>query len=126
MRVGHALVLASGKAAGAGTVDTACGEAEFDFEVQAKVKKNQLSGQLKYSVPGGNIKLKSTSIATFDVNGNTATFDGTCTVNGKSCKFSVYIEDNADPGAGADVFRISIDGGDFQGGTIQSGNIKIK
>ena len=126
MRVArHALVLASGKARGAGTVDTACGEAEFDFEVQAKVKKNQLSGQLEYSVPD-NIKLKSTTIASFDVNGNTATFDGTCTVNGKSCKFSVYIEDNADPGAGADVFRISIDGGDFQGGTIQSGNIKIK
>jgi hypothetical protein len=119
-------VLVSGKASGTGTVDTACGVAEFDFQVQAKVKKNQLSGQLKYSVPGGNINLKSTSITSFDVTGNTATFEGTCTVNGKSCKFSVYIEDNANPGAGSDVFRISINGGDFQGGTIQSGNIKIK
>jgi hypothetical protein len=115
---------APGKATGGGTV-RACGVAHFAFKIQRKVRRGTLSGNLNYSDPGANIRLKATSFTSFGGTSNTATFEGACTVNGESCKFSVYIEDNGEPGTN-DVFRISINGGPFQGGTLLSGNIKIK
>jgi hypothetical protein len=88
------------------------------------VKTGKLSGKLTYSDPSAGMKLKSTSYTSFEGAGNSATIRGACKLNGSSCSFEVYIEDNGDPGT-MDVFRISIDGNPFLGGTLLSGNIKI-
>jgi hypothetical protein len=115
------------EASGFGTV-TACGTAQFDFEIRHQVKKGQvqpgLRGALTYTDPGSSFKkLKSTKYTSFAVSGNTATFSGDCKLkNGDPCTFDVYIEDN---GTSGDVFEISINGGPFMGGVIQSGKIKI-
>ena len=123
MRSAPAQPAVPGKASGAGTVQ-ACGVAEFEFDIQRKVKTGKLSGKLKYSDPSAGMKLKSTSYTSFEGAGNSATIRGACKLNGASCSFEVYIEDNGDPGT-SDVFRISIDGNPFLGGTLLSGNIKI-
>jgi hypothetical protein len=89
-----------------------------------------LRGALTYTDPGSSFKkLKSTKYTSFAMSGNTATFSGECKLkNGDSCTFDVYIEDNGPStanGGTSDVFRISVNGGSFMGGIIQSGNVKI-
>jgi hypothetical protein len=124
MRINAAAPTAApGKASGGGTVK-ACGVAEFAFKIHRKVRRAQLSGNLTYSDPKAEIKLKAILFTSFSGSAHTATFSGACTLNRESCTFSVYIEDNG-PGT-TDVFLISINGGPFQGGTLRSGNIKIR
>jgi len=55
---------------------------------------------------------------------NAATFDGTCTVNGAPCTFTVNVTDNGEPGT-TDTFTISVSGGPTEGGILRSGNILI-
>lgn len=71
--------------------------------------------------------MHSVSIDMLSVLSNTATFSGTCTKNGAPCTFSVTVEDNGEPGAGADRFRIAVSGEPVEGGTapIARGNIQI-
>jgi hypothetical protein len=72
--------------------------------------------------------------------GGTATIVGDCTVPGSECppgdlSALVYVEDNADSGAGTDMFRISfctgIAGpsptgcGAAEGGTLRTGNVQV-
>jgi hypothetical protein len=80
-----------------------------------------VTGSLTYVDHGAGIKLKATSFSSLNIAGNTATFTGAC---GTGCTFSVYVEDNGEPGTN-DVFRISINGGAFQGGQLRSGNIQL-
>jgi outer membrane biosynthesis protein TonB len=115
-------------ATGRGTV-MACGIATFEFDIRHKTQNGQvkpgLRGHLVYSDGADGLKkLRSTKYTSFVVTGNTATFGGECELKGgEPCTFEVYIEDN--PSGTPDVFQISINGGPFMGGPLQSGKIKI-
>ena len=65
------------------------------------------------------------SMSDFCVNGNTATFSGTCTKNGNPCTFTVTVQDNGEPGKNVDTFTISVSGEPTEGGTITNGNIQV-
>jgi hypothetical protein len=107
----------------------ACGIASFDFDIRHKTKNGQvkaeLRGHLVYSDSADGLKkLRSISYTSFLVTGNTATFSGACELKGGDrCTFDVYIEDN--PSGTPDVFQISINGGPFMGGPLESGKINI-
>jgi hypothetical protein len=110
---------------GTGTVNTAFGIATFGFNVQRKTGGGAITGSLTYTNPGESLKLKSTSITSFVVNGTSADFSGTCKLNNvTNCTFTVHVEDNSQDGS-TDVFLISINGGAAEGGTLRTGNIQI-
>ena len=64
------------------------------------------------------------TITSLTIAANTATFDGTCTVNGAPCTFRVNVSDNGEPGTN-DTFTIAVSGGPPEGGILRSGNILI-
>src|SRR2546428_12684284 len=78
-----------------------------------------LSGQLQYSNHPSGAKVRSATYTSPMIVGHTATFDGTCTVNGAPCSFTVNVIDNGEPGA-TDRFTISVSGGPTEGGVLRS------
>jgi len=71
-------------------------------------------------------QVQSVTYTSLMIAGNTATFDGTCTLNGAPCTFRVESMDNGEPGT-TDTFTISYPPpAPTDGGTLQSGNILIR
>jgi hypothetical protein len=109
---------------GGGTIDVAGGIGSFSFIVQRQASTGQLSGQLQYFNHASGAQVRSDTITSLMITGNTATFNGICTVNGAPCTFTVNVTDNGEPGT-TDTFTISVDAGPTEGGTLRSGNILI-
>ncbi len=81
------------------------------------------TGHLVYIDHGaGDLTLQSTSIISFSP-GCTSTMTGTA--NGGSLSFQVTLEDNAEPGAGSDMFSIEVPELAYsRSGTLEGGNIE--
>ena len=109
---------------GGGTINVAGGIGSFSFIVQRQASTGQLSGHLQYFNHASGAQVQSDTITSLTINGNTATFNGICTVNGIPCTFTVNVTDNGEPGT-TDTFTISVDAGPTEGGTLRSGNILI-
>ena len=109
---------------GGGTINVAGGIGSFSFIVQRQASTGQLSGHLQYFNHASGAQVRSDTITSLMIVGNTATFNGICTVNGIPCTFTVNVTDNGEPGT-TDTFTISVDGGPTEGGTLRSGNILI-
>ena len=109
---------------GGGTINVVGGIGTFSFIVQRQASTGQLGGQLQYFNHASGAQVRSETITSLMIVGNTATFGGTCTVNGAPCTFTVNVTDNGEPGT-TDTFTISVDGGPTEGGTLRSGNILI-
>src|SRR5437867_952450 len=109
---------------GGGTINVAGGIGSFSFIVQRQASTGQLSGHLQYFNHASGAQVQSDTITSLTINGNTATFNGICTVNGIPCTFTVNVTDNGEPGTN-DTFTISVDAGPTEGGTLRSGNILI-
>jgi hypothetical protein len=108
---------------GGGTIDVIAGIGTFSFIIQ-RASTGELSGQLQYINHASGAQVQSVAYTSLVVVGNTATFGGTCTVNGTACTFTVNVTDNGEPGT-TDTFTISVSGGPTEGGTLRSGNILI-
>ena len=54
-----------------------------------------------------------------------ATFTGNATVNGVATTYRITVDDNADPGAGADMFTITTGSGYTATGVLTQGNIQV-
>jgi len=105
------------------------GIASFGLDVKRDLPDGAPSGQFNYYNHTRNLTVKSTSITSLNVSGKTATVNGTCTKNNNvPCTFTVTVEDNAEPGKGADRFTIAVSGEPVEGGPdpIKSGNVQIK
>jgi len=109
---------------GGGTINVVGGIGSFSFIVQRAASTGALSGRLQYFNHASGAQVQSQSISSLMIIGNTATFGGTCTVNGTSCTFTVNVTDNGEPGT-TDTFAISVSGGPTEGGTLRGGNILI-
>ena len=103
----------------------------FGFNVQM-VSTEQYKGELQYVDHDFGYVVHSTSIdsLTISVDGTTASFTGSCRVNGvKGYSFTVNVEDNGEPGVGVDRFQISINGPGLNYYTdnplLSGGNIQI-
>ncbi len=90
------------------------------------------SGHITYDASQQGIKLKG-SVASVSVpDGMTASFSGPCTLgSGAACSYEVDVEDNGEPGKGADRFTIRVyDGGGVlihsHGSLLGGGNIQVR
>jgi hypothetical protein len=103
--------------------------ARNQFNVNAQVKNGVAKGKLSFSRDGG-ISLTGT-ISSMRTTASTADINGSCKLaGGGNCTFVVHVEDRAEPGAGFDLFSVSVY--DAAGtliyqssGTLQSGNIPV-
>src|SRR5438093_239317 len=110
---------------GGGTINVAGGIGNFHFIVQRQTD-GTLSGRLQYVNHATGAQVQSVIYTSLVITGNTATFDGTCTVNGAPCTFRVETMDNGEPGT-TDTFTISYPPpAPTDGGTLRSGNILIR
>src|SRR5438093_8798723 len=90
---------------------SAGGRASFGFSAQFASGDAAPSGHLTFLDHGADKTVKSTSIDTFTVTGNRATFTGRATVNGVAgIGFLVEVQDLGEPGS-ADTFNIVLDDG---------------
>jgi hypothetical protein len=109
---------------GGGTINVAGGIGSFSFMIEQS-SSGALSGHLQYFNHVSGSHVRSETYTSLTIAGNTATFDGTCTVNGTPCTFTVNVIDNGEPGT-TDRFTISLSPGPAEGGELRSGNILIR
>jgi hypothetical protein len=98
----------------------------FGFTVQLNEHTEKVMGNLEYQDKSKDINLHSISITSLTIDGNTARFEGTATINGEGeYSFAVTVEDNGEPG-NEDRFNINIPELDYNvGGAINNGNIQV-
>jgi hypothetical protein len=108
---------------GGGTIDVPGGIGTFSFIIQ-QASTGELSGGLQYINHASGAQVKSVTYTSLVIVGSTATFDGTCTLDGAPCTFTVNVSDNGEPGT-TDTFTISYQPPPADGGTLRSGNILI-
>jgi len=114
----------SARVTGGGTLNVVGGIANFHFIIQREADTGALSGRLQYVNHASGARVQSLTYTSLTIVGNTATFDGDCTLNGTpGCHFTVNVSDNGEPGTN-DTFTISYPAPD--GGTLRSGNILIR
>jgi hypothetical protein len=114
----------TGKVTGGGEINVLGGTANFGFNAKRDTVSGPVSGQLEYYNHARSLNVHSVSMTSLSVVGTTATFGGSCTKNGAPCTFTVYVEDNGEPGTN-DKFTINVSGEPAEGGTIARGNIQV-
>jgi hypothetical protein len=124
----------SGKTVSGGGQVNGTGRANFGFIAQQKTSGSgtAVSGQIDYFNHDNGLHIRGT-VNAFAIDGNTATFSGSCTFrtpgsDAASCTFSVDVTDNGEPGGGSDAFTISSPSPpspEANGGTILRGNIQV-
>jgi hypothetical protein len=93
--------------------------------VQRKSLGAPVSGHLTYVERGAQRAIvRSVDVLTLAIAGNTATFAGTCRINGAVCSFTATVTDNGEPGVD-DRFAIVVQGGPSGAGVLRSGNIQL-
>ncbi len=104
-------------------------KATFGIVGQYPDSSNTAQGSVEYQDHNASLNIKSINITTVasTLDKKKGTITGYATVNGAgSYPFVVYVEDNAEPGKGADVFKISLPTYPYSNGDILGGgNIQI-
>jgi hypothetical protein len=120
--------LTPGKVTGGGWIQTGEVKNTFGFNAQS-TDGETVKGNVEFQAHEF-LNLKSTAINTLYVNGNWAVITGDCLINGEEgYTFVLIVEDNGEPGKGADKFTLSwnpgINGFISVGDTIDQGSIQI-
>jgi hypothetical protein len=117
----------AGQATGGGQIANASGQAKVAFGFTAKSDSTGTKGECSVvdNSPVTNIKIHCTDVTTLVETGNKATFFGDASVNGTATTYRIDVQDNADPGAGADTFSIQTASGYSASGTLVDGNIQV-
>jgi hypothetical protein len=113
---------APSRATGGGQINVTGGTASFGFN--ARQDGVMASGHLNYLNRAMDVHLDCTVNAISELTTTTAKFSGTCSTNSSASMFMAEVEDNDEPGAGTDHFKITY--GPTEGNTIARGNIQIK
>lgn len=126
-----------GTASGGGQVDDelaelqilsgsgAGGRAKFSFDASYATGQVAPGGSLKFTDRDNGRDVRSTSIDSFAVVGNKASFNGRAMVNGApGIRFFVEVEDLGKTSK-ADTFRIVLQDGYAAGGVLLKGNIQV-
>jgi hypothetical protein len=109
---------------GGGSVSVSGLTGTFGFVVQQRAS-GEIEGMLQYVNHSTGAIVRSVRFTYFAVSGNTATFRGTCTLNGTPCTFMVSVTDK-DQSGGNDTFTITYPPtASIEGGTLLGGNIQI-
>jgi uncharacterized repeat protein (TIGR01451 family) len=119
------LSVAPGKVTGGGSVTVPGGKASFGFNVKRTELGGPVTGHLNHKnhVTGAHV-VSVLFNPDLVVTPTTATWSGTCTLNGSpACTFRVYVEDNNEAGTN-DKYIITYNA-ITEGGTLRTGNIQI-
>ena len=101
---------------------------EADLRLVSNNRRGTSRGSLKYEDETG-MKIRADSFTAILVlkSTNTAYLTGNAFVNNEpGHSFLLIVQDNGDPGAGNDTFRLDVDGVTIANGTITSGNFQIR
>jgi hypothetical protein len=114
---------------GQGTVDDHDdgnqGQGSFSFIVRRPSTTQRISGGLQFVNPANGTDVRSVTLSSLLISGNSATIAGTCTNSGVPCAFVADVTDGGPTGTG-DTFTISISGGPTRGGPLRSGKIQVR
>jgi hypothetical protein len=113
---------------GGGQVPGNGGSGVASFGLNIRTDASGASGNMNVKDHGTGQMIKLVGINSVTVSGNHVTVMGTCRIdNGPSESCRIDAEDNAEPGAGADVFELEVGGGTSYsgGGMLQRGNVLI-
>ena len=109
-------------------VPNATGSDDVAFGFEAKSTQTGPRGQCTIVdiSPTSNVKVRCIDVTTLVVTGTHATLFGNATVNGAATTYRLDVDDLAEPGRGADTFRIQTASGYTAGGILTRGNIQIR
>src|SRR5262249_143491 len=109
---------------GRGSIDGQGDEATFEFK--AKQSDDRPTGSLSFSDPAAGISIIKAKIQTLTFNGNSADRDGTARLgDGRRVTYSATVTDNSSNGR-TDTFSIALSNNYSAGGTLTSGDIRIR
>jgi hypothetical protein len=116
-----------GKATGGGQVisgSSPLNRVTFGFNVRKTPDGSRLQGNCNVRDHATSTHIKCLTVTDYVQTGNTATWEGTASVNGVQRPYRITVQDNGEPNKGADTF--SITAGTYQaGGNVQNGNVQI-
>jgi hypothetical protein len=113
----------AGKVTGGGQAPSLSGGISFGFNAQSD--GSQTRGNCNVVDNGSRMHVKCLTVESLIVTGTHATFSGQATVDGVHTNYRINVDDNGEPGAGRDTFRIETDSGYVAGGILTAGNIQI-
>jgi hypothetical protein len=100
-------------------------EGDFSFMIRRPSTTQRISGGLQFVNRARGTDVRSVTLTSLIITGNSAALAGTCTNSGAPCTFLVNVNDSGPAGSG-DIFSISISGGPIRGGTLRSGKILVR
>lgn len=107
---------------GGGYIFTDAADDKGNFGLVARTDN---TGQIGYIDRGAGLTFKASLITSVAISGNQATIRGVGFANSVTTNYTIIVQDNAEPGAGADTFSIQLGTGYSRSGTLQGGNIQI-
>ena len=114
----------TGHATGGGQINHADGSRGITFGFAAYSKEDgTIIGRC--NVVDGAIHIRCHDATQYSQSGNQATFAGTAAINGSPTTYRIHVQDNADPGIGADTFTITTSSGYSATGVLTQGNIQV-
>jgi hypothetical protein len=116
-----------GQTTGGGQILNAAGDDKIAFGFNAKSDGGTVKGNCTLVDPSAerNLKIKCLDVSTLVQGGTHATFFGRAEVNGEATRYRIDVDDNGEPGAGRDTFKISTDSGYTASGVLTNGNVQI-
>jgi hypothetical protein len=109
------------QATGGGQINVVGGRGTFGFNVRSD--DGGTSGHLNYRKTGVHLNCEVTVVT--ELTTTSAKFSGTCSPNSSATSFTAEVEDNDEPGAGTDHFKITYNAM-TEGNTIARGNVQIR
>ena len=117
------VVTTTGKATGGGQVISGANRVTIGFNAEKKAN-GRLQGNCNVVDHATGTKVKCLTVTDYVQIGNTATWEGTASVNGVQQPYRITVQDNGEPNRGVDTF--SITAGTFQAsGNVQNGNVQV-
>jgi hypothetical protein len=114
-----------GQATGGGQVMNSAGTDKIAFGFTAKSDSAGLKGECTLVDPSTLTRIKCTGVTSLAQSGTEASIYGDATVNGAATTFHMVVDDNADPGAGHDTFRLHTASGYTAEGTLTNGDVAL-
>jgi HD domain len=120
-------VTTAGQTTGSGVIANDAGIPKIAFGFSVKNKDGSSKGECEVvdTTSSTNTTIECLDVTSLVQTDTHATFIGTATINGAATTYRIDVDDNADPGAGADTFRIHTSSGYLASGVLVSGDIQI-
>jgi hypothetical protein len=115
----------TGQVTGGGQIYNSSPSDKIAFGFTGKSDTNGIKGECSVVDPSTKTKIKCTDVTDLVRTATHATLFGDATVNGTATTYRIDVDDNAEPGAGSDTFKIHTASGYTTGGVLTNGNIQI-